>query len=128
MALDARGGSGMREESSLPERSAQDRGEGRRRGRDGAETAAPNRAPASQRASPALPSIRAALTAALRQRVAPRAVGDQGSLPRLVGHICEQCWDAPAIMLQPAPWGGEMGVCGACQPETPTVDEDPQAG
>ncbi len=118
----------MWEEGSLPERNAQERGGGRRQGRDGAETAAPDRTPASRRASPALPSLRAALTAALRQRVAPRAVRDQRSLPCLVGHICEQCWDAPAVRMQPAPWGGEMGVCGACQPETPAGDEDPQAG
>ena len=31
------------------------------------------------------------------------------------GHLCEVCLDAPAVHLQPAPWGGEMGVCEACQ-------------
>jgi hypothetical protein len=30
------------------------------------------------------------------------------------GHLCEVCLDAPATRLQPAPWGGEMGVCAAC--------------
>jgi hypothetical protein len=30
------------------------------------------------------------------------------------GHLCEGCLDAPATRLQPAPWGGEMGVCEAC--------------
>jgi hypothetical protein len=30
------------------------------------------------------------------------------------GHLCEVCLDAPATRLQPAPWGGEMGVCEAC--------------
>jgi len=118
----------MWEEGSIPERNAQERGEGRRQGRDGAETAAPTHPPASRRTNPALPPSREALTAALRQCVAQHAVRDQRALPRLVGHICEQCWDAPAIMMQPAPWGGEMGVCGACQPETPAGDEAPQAG
>jgi hypothetical protein len=33
----------------------------------------------------------------------------------LPGHLCEVCLDAPAVALQPAPWGGEMGVCKACQ-------------
>jgi hypothetical protein len=32
----------------------------------------------------------------------------------LAGHLCEVCLDAPATRLQPAPWGGEMGVCAAC--------------
>jgi len=31
------------------------------------------------------------------------------------GHLCEVCLDASATHLQPAPWGGEMGVCEACQ-------------
>jgi hypothetical protein len=31
------------------------------------------------------------------------------------GHLCEVCLDAPAVHLRPAPWGGEMGVCEACQ-------------
>ena len=31
-----------------------------------------------------------------------------------MGHLCEQCLDAPATLLQPAPWGGEMGVCTPC--------------
>ncbi len=34
---------------------------------------------------------------------------------RLPGHLCEVCLDAPAVHLQPAPWGGEMGVCTTCQ-------------
>jgi hypothetical protein len=33
----------------------------------------------------------------------------------LPGHLCEVCLDTPAVALQPAPWGGEMGVCEACQ-------------
>jgi len=32
----------------------------------------------------------------------------------LPGHLCEVCLDAPATRLQPAPWGGEMGVCDTC--------------
>jgi len=31
------------------------------------------------------------------------------------GHLCEVCLDASATHLRPAPWGGEMGVCEACQ-------------
>jgi hypothetical protein len=31
------------------------------------------------------------------------------------GHLCEVCLDAPATRLQPAPWGGEMGVCETCE-------------
>ena len=34
--------------------------------------------------------------------------------PPIPGHLCEVCLDAPATHLQPAPWGGEMGVCEAC--------------
>jgi hypothetical protein len=29
------------------------------------------------------------------------------------GYLCEQCLDAPAVALVPAPWGGDMGICGA---------------
>ncbi len=36
---------------------------------------------------------------------------DRAVLP---GHLCELCLDAPAVRLQPAPWGGEMGVCRTC--------------
>ena len=31
------------------------------------------------------------------------------------GSICEQCFDAPAVALTAAPWGGEMGICLGCQ-------------
>ena len=34
--------------------------------------------------------------------------------PPIPGHLCEICLDALATRLQPAPWGGEMGVCEAC--------------
>lgn len=34
--------------------------------------------------------------------------------PCLSGFLCEACLDAPAVQIQPAPWGGEMGVCAAC--------------
>ena len=36
---------------------------------------------------------------------------DRAVLP---GHLCALCLDAPAVRLQPAPWGGEMGVCQTC--------------
>ena len=32
----------------------------------------------------------------------------------LPGSICEQCFDAPAMLLRSSPWGGEMGVCKEC--------------
>lgn len=40
----------------------------------------------------------------------------------LPGYLCEQCLDAPATRMQPAPWGGEMGVCRTC-----TEQGDPMA-
>ena len=33
----------------------------------------------------------------------------------LPGHLCEQCLDAPAVLVVPAPGGGDMGICAACQ-------------
>ena len=33
----------------------------------------------------------------------------------LPGYLCEVCLDAPATALVPSPWGGEMGLCQACQ-------------
>ena len=33
----------------------------------------------------------------------------------LPGHLCEQCLDAPAVLVVPAPEGGDMGICTACQ-------------
>lgn len=36
----------------------------------------------------------------------------------LPGHLCEQCFDAPAVRLVSAPWGDMMGVCGECAPST----------
>jgi hypothetical protein len=53
---------------------------------------------------------------------------DLRSPTRLVGHICEHCLDAPALLVQPAPWGGEMGVCGACYQDPTPDDTEPQAG
>ena len=38
----------------------------------------------------------------------------------LPGHLCEQCLDAPAVVIVPAPWGGEMGVCDTCH-QAPAV-------
>ena len=32
----------------------------------------------------------------------------------LAGHGCEYCLGAPALILQPAPWGGDGRVCGVC--------------
>ena len=34
--------------------------------------------------------------------------------PSLAGYLCEQCQDAAAVQWQPAPGGGEMGVCQDC--------------
>src|SRR5262245_27904244 len=33
----------------------------------------------------------------------------------LPGHLCEACFDAPAVLVVPAPEGGDMGICAACQ-------------
>jgi hypothetical protein len=35
--------------------------------------------------------------------------------PPLPGHLCEACLDAPAVLVVPAPEGGDMGICAACQ-------------
>ena len=58
-----------------------------------------------------------------RQLTSGRRITPVALLPRaqsastetsIPGHLCEVCLDAPAIRLQPAPWGGEMGICEAC--------------
>ena len=84
------------------------------------------RAPSVHDAAPAVPSFQDALTAALRRRVAQRAARAHGAHPPLVGYLCERCLDAPALLVQPAPWGGEMGVCAACQLALPADDEASQ--
>jgi hypothetical protein len=33
----------------------------------------------------------------------------------LPGHLCEECLDAPAVLVVPAPEGGDLGLCAACQ-------------
>lgn len=40
----------------------------------------------------------------------------QGDNSRVLkpGSICEECFDAPAMKVQNAPWGGDMGVCTQC--------------
>ena len=81
---------------------------------------------AGRRAHPAVPSFQDALTAVLRRRVAQRAARAHGAHPPLVGYLCERYLDAPALLVQPAPWGGEMGVCAACQLALPTDDEASQ--
>jgi len=55
--------------------------------------------------------------------------GVPGGTPApLPGYLCETCLDAPAIALVPAPWGGEMGVCRACQrPQAAARDEEADA-
>jgi hypothetical protein len=66
----------------------------------------------------ALRGDRAARMRTLRQAHRQRLeqAPDRGLLP---GHLCEECCDAPAIALMPAPWGGEMGVCAHCQEGAP---------
>ena len=45
--------------------------------------------------------------------------------PPLPGYLCERCQDAPAVQWQPAPEGGEKGVCMACSlPESGATAED----
>ncbi len=54
-----------------------------------------------------------------RRRITASALLPWEQRPRtetpIPGHLCEVCPDAPAVALQSAPWGGEMGVCEACQ-------------
>jgi hypothetical protein len=109
-------------EGNRPEQRAQDRVEDRKRSVHGTDPAVHDRVTAFRRPHPALPSLREALTAALHQRVGQRAARDQCAGTRLVGYICEHCFDAPAVLVQPAPWGGEMGVCAACQQAPPADD------
>jgi hypothetical protein len=33
----------------------------------------------------------------------------------LPGHLCEECLDAHAVLVVPAPGGGDMGICATCQ-------------
>jgi hypothetical protein len=115
-------------EEHRPERRAQDSGASRGPRVHGTDPSVHDRVAACRRPHPALLSLREALTTAINQRVAQRAARDQHARPRLVGHICERCLDAPAVLAQPAPWGGEMGVCATCQQATPASDEVPQAG
>jgi hypothetical protein len=56
---------------------------------------------ASPGASPAVPLLRLEVPA-------------PAGAPPLPGFVCETCFDAPAVALVPAPWGGEMGVCDPC--------------
>jgi hypothetical protein len=108
----------MREEENRPEGRAQDRVAGRAPGVPGVA--------GGRRAHPVLPSLQEALTAALRRRVAQRAAWDHGAHPPFVGYLCERCLDAPALLVQLAPWDGEMGVCAACQQVPPADDEASQ--
>ena len=50
----------------------------------------------------------------------PEAQRPSQKIP-IPGHLCEVCQDAPAVALQPAPWGGEMGVCSACGGREPAA-------
>ena len=58
----------------------------------------PSSAPGESAPRPALPP-------------GPHLVLDRPAHP---GFICEVCFDAPAVALQPAPEGGERGVCEDC--------------
>ncbi len=49
------------------------------------------------------------------------AVALAGRPPAPPGSLCEVCLDAPAVALQPAPWGDERGVCAACAGLPPAV-------
>jgi hypothetical protein len=104
----------MREEGNRPEGRVRDRVAGQEAGVHGAA--------GGRRAHSAVPSFQDALTAALHRRVAQRAARDHDAHPPLVGYLCERCLDAPALLVQPAPWGGEMGVCAACQQAPPADD------
>jgi hypothetical protein len=47
-----------------------------------------------------------------------REVQASPALTPLPGHLCEQCLDAPAVLVVPAPWGGDMGICAPCHQAT----------
>jgi hypothetical protein len=116
----------MGREGNRPEERVQDRVAGRAPGVHDASPADHARA-AGRRAHSVGPSLQDALTAALRRRVAQRTARAHGAHPPLVGYLCERCLDAPALLVQPAPWGGEMGVCAACQQAPPADDGVSQA-
>jgi hypothetical protein len=118
----------MGRDGHSPEGRGQDRGAGQDPRGPGLAPAGSARTAADRRAPPAVPPLHAALSAALQQRVAQRAARAPGVHPSLVGHLCERCLDAPAFLVQPAPWGGEMGVCTACHHEPPAGDAAPHAG
>jgi hypothetical protein len=46
------------------------------------------------------------------------AMFDANTMP---GYLCELCQDAPAVLIQPTPDGGERVMCSACSAEP--VDE-----
>jgi hypothetical protein len=73
-------------------------------------------APATLRADleRALRELLTALTTVQVQLVHELLSPSPRQAPPLPGHLCEQCLDAPAVALAPAPWGGEMGVCAGC--------------
>jgi len=50
-------------------------------------------------------------------RIAEIREGQAPSAPTPLpgGHLCEACLDAPAVLVVPAPGGGDMGICAACQ-------------
>ncbi len=49
-------------------------------------------------------------------RIAEIREGQAAPAPTpLPGHLCEACLDAPAVLVVPAPGGGDMGICAACQ-------------
>src|SRR2546427_10995344 len=49
-----------------------------------------------------------------------REVQDPPAPTPLPGHLCEQCLEAPAVLVVPAPGGGDMGIGAACQ-QAPAV-------
>jgi hypothetical protein len=113
----------MWEEGNCPKGREPARLAGRESGVHGAAPAVRAGAARGRRAHPALPSLQDVLTAALRRYVAQRAARNHGAHPPLMSYLCECCLDAPALQMQPAPWGGEMGVCAACQEAPPADDE-----
>lgn len=42
----------------------------------------------------------------------------------LPGSICEVCLDAPATGIIAAEWGGDMGICEACDLATRPTEEE----
>jgi hypothetical protein len=84
--------------------------------------------PGGHGAAPAVPPLPEAFTTALRRRVAQRVARDDGARQPLVGHLCERRLDAPALLVQPALWGGRWASVPRASRRRPRATRIPQPG